>query len=127
MELLDIDPADYRIFDFDESGAKSIRLRAYELTDGEWNCVAHSAYETVDGGGRIALTFGKMTEGVRMAHKDGAGLGRGRVRPLSWIRKSPWLSRSSPRKMKSAPMTCPILECRGSTPSTAMSTSTPSP
>lgn len=75
MELLDIDPADYRIFDFDVSGAKSVRLRAYELADGEWSCVTHSAYETVEGGGRIALTFGKMTEGVRMAHKDGAGLG----------------------------------------------------
>lgn len=75
MELLDIDPADYRLFDFNESGAKSIRLRAYELSDGEWDCVAHSAYETVDGEGRIALTFGKMTEGVRMAHRDGTGIG----------------------------------------------------
>ena len=75
MELLDIDPAAYRIFDFDVSGAKSVRLRAYELVDGAWNCVVHSAYETVGGEGRIALTFGKMTEGVRMAHRDGAGLG----------------------------------------------------
>lgn len=75
MELLDIDPAAYRIFDFGVAGAKSVRLRAYELVDGAWKCVAHSAYETVDGEGRIALTFGKMTEGVRMAHRDGTGLG----------------------------------------------------
>lgn len=74
MELLDIDPAAYRIFDFDVGGAQSVRLRAYELVDGEWDCVVHGAHGATDGGGRIALTFGKMTDGGRMACKDGSGV-----------------------------------------------------
>lgn len=74
MELLDIDPAAYRIFNSDVAGAQSVRLRAYELTDGEWKCTVHGACGAADGGGRVALTFGKMTEGGRMAYKDGSGL-----------------------------------------------------
>ncbi|MDE6261532.1 MAG: hypothetical protein K2M42_11890 [Oscillospiraceae bacterium] len=74
MELLDIDPSAYRIFDFDVAGAQSIRLRAYELVNGEWECVTHGAQEAANGTGRIALTFGKMTEGGRMACKDSSGV-----------------------------------------------------
>ncbi|MBD5133712.1 MAG: hypothetical protein HDT38_04475 [Clostridiales bacterium] len=74
MELLDIDPAAYRIFDFDVDGAQSVRLRAYELADGDWDCVVHGAHGATDGEGRIALTFGKMTDGGRMACKDGSGV-----------------------------------------------------
>lgn len=73
LELLDIDPADYCLFDFQVKGAQSVRLRAYELADGEWNCVVHGAHEATDGEGQIALTFEKMTEGGRMAYRDGSG------------------------------------------------------
>ncbi len=73
-DLLALGMESYHIFDFQVEGAKSVRLRAYELSDGEWECVNHSVREASDGAGRIALTFGKMTEGVRMACKDSAGL-----------------------------------------------------
>lgn len=73
LELLDIGMDTRRVFDFQVEGAQSIRLRAYELADGAWTCVSHGAHETQDGAGRIALTFGKMTEGVRMADRDGKG------------------------------------------------------
>lgn len=73
LELLNVDMNTHRVFDFQVEGAKSIRLRAYELVDGEWNCVVHGAHETADGRGRIALTFGKMTEGARMADQDVKG------------------------------------------------------
>ena len=49
-------------------------LRAYELADGEWKCVNHGVLEAAGGAGRVALTFGKMTEGVRMACKDASGV-----------------------------------------------------
>lgn len=73
LELLDVGMDTHRVFDVQVEGAKSVRLRAYELADGAWNCVKHSACEAADGAGRIALTFGRMTEGVRMAYKDTTG------------------------------------------------------
>jgi len=74
LELLDVDLDTHRVFDLQVEGAKSVRLRAYELADGAWNCVVHAAREGFDGPGRVALSFGKMTEGVRMACKDAAGI-----------------------------------------------------
>ena len=73
-DLLALGMEDYHIFDFQVEGAKSIHLRAYELSDGEWNCAEHGVLEAAGGAGRVALTFGKMTEGVRMACKDAAGI-----------------------------------------------------
>ncbi len=73
LELLDVDLDTHRVFDLQVEGAKSVRLRAYELADGAWNCVVHAAREGFDGPGRVALSFGKMTEGVRMAYQDETG------------------------------------------------------
>ena len=73
-DLLALGMESYHIFDFQVEGAKSIHLRAYELSDGEWNCAEHGVLEAAGGAGRVALTFGKMTEGVRMACKDAAGI-----------------------------------------------------
>lgn len=74
LELLDVGMDTHRVFDVQAEGVKSVRLRAYELVDGAWNCVKHGACEAADGAGRTALTFGKMTEGVRMAYKDTTGV-----------------------------------------------------
>ena len=73
-DLLALGMESYHIFDFQVEGAKSIHLRAYELSDGEWKCVNHGVLEAAGGAGRVALTFGKMTEGVRMACKDASGV-----------------------------------------------------
>lgn len=71
IDLLGIGMDPYRIFDFqmgsETQGVQSIRLRAYELVGGDWNCVADASRTFTDDVGRLALTFGKMTEGVQMA------------------------------------------------------------
>lgn len=74
LELLDVGTDAQRIFDYQVEGAKSVRLRAYELAGNDWNCVVHGAVEAANGAGRVALTFGKMAEGVRMAYSDGSGI-----------------------------------------------------
>lgn len=70
-ELLAIGMDGYRIFDFQmgdsPNGVQSIVLRAYELVDGEWQAKAAASRTFTDAKGRLALTFGKMTEGVRIA------------------------------------------------------------
>lgn len=71
ISLLGIGMDPYRIFDFqmgsETQGVQSIRLRAYELVGGDWSCVADTSRTFTDSVGRLALTFGKMTEGVQMA------------------------------------------------------------
>lgn len=74
LELMNVGLDAQRIFDFQVEGAKSAWLRAYELVGNDWNCVVQGAVEAVDGTGRVALTFGKMAEGVRMAYSDGSGI-----------------------------------------------------
>ena len=74
LELLNVGLDAQRIFDYQVEGAKSVRLRAYELAGNDWNCVVHGAVEAANGAGRVALTFGKIAEGVRMAYSDGSGL-----------------------------------------------------
>lgn len=78
-ELLDLEMKAYRIFDFRVSGAKSIKLSAYELVDNDWSSV-HTANidlgtSTSDGAGRVALMFGRMNDGVnvRFQHEHGGG------------------------------------------------------
>lgn len=73
-ELLAIGMDGCRIFDFQmgdkPNGVQSIRLRGYELADGDWNCVTDCIGPFTDATGRLALTFGKMTDGVRMAYQS---------------------------------------------------------
>lgn len=63
-ELLDLEMKSYRIFDFQVSGAKSITLSAYELVGNDWSLVHSHSRPASDGAGRIALMFGRMTDGV---------------------------------------------------------------
>lgn len=67
-ELLALGMDSYHIFDFQVAGAQSLTVNTYELVDGDWSLIqggggAELGAET----GRIALTFGKITDGVRLA------------------------------------------------------------
>jgi len=73
VELLGLELENYHMFDFQVEGTQSIHLRAYELVEGDWECVAHPVSGFTDPTGRLALTFGKMTEGVRMACRSKSG------------------------------------------------------
>ena len=67
-ELLALDMGAYHIFDFQAGSAKFVELNAYELVDGEWSHLPGGGGAGLSSGsGRIALAFGKMTEGVRLA------------------------------------------------------------
>ncbi|MCM1440916.1 MAG: hypothetical protein NC131_17205 [Roseburia sp.] len=78
-ELLGIGMDPYRIFDFQmgdgPNGVQSIRLRAYQLAGNEWSCVTDASRAFTDAAGRLVLTFGKMTDGVRMAYQSEANSG----------------------------------------------------
>jgi len=67
-QLLALGMESHRIFDFRADSARSVRFNTYELVDGEWELLQGGGGSEVAGGkGRIALTFGKIPEGVRMA------------------------------------------------------------
>lgn len=71
-ELLALDMGAYHIFDFQAGNAKFLELNVYELVDGEWGHLPGGGGTGLsEGNGRIALTFGKMTEGVRLAIQAG--------------------------------------------------------
>lgn len=75
-ELLSLEMKSYRIFDFQVSGAKSVKISAYELVDGEWSPVTTGLGDfSPDGPGRIALMFGKMNEGVSVRWQGEQGGG----------------------------------------------------
>lgn len=75
-ELLGLEMKSYRLFDFQVSGAKSAKISAYELVDNEWSLVTAGLGDfTPDGPGRIALTFGKMNEGVSVRYQGASGGG----------------------------------------------------
>lgn len=75
-ELLSLEMKSYRIFDFQVSGAKSVKISAYELVDGEWLPVTTGLGDfSPDGPGRIALMFGKMNEGVSVRYQGEHGGG----------------------------------------------------
>lgn len=68
VQLLGLGMESYHIFEFQAGGAQSLQFNTYELVDGDWSRIqggggAETAAET----GRIALTFGKITDGVRLA------------------------------------------------------------
>ena len=68
--LLDLEMKAYRIFDFQVSGAKSIKLSAYELVDNDWSPVHTHEGPSLDGAGRIALMFGRMNDGVTIRYQQ---------------------------------------------------------
>lgn len=76
--LLDVDMGAYRIFDFQmdggngkagvkSSGVQSVQLTLYELADGKWAVKAQSQRAFSGAKGRVAMSFGKITEGVNIA------------------------------------------------------------
>lgn len=71
-ELLALGMDSYRIFDFQAKGAKSLEFNVYELADGEWSRLpGGGGVELSQEEGRVALTFGKMTDGVQFALQAG--------------------------------------------------------
>lgn len=70
-KLLDVNMDSYRIFDFQmegngNSGVQSVQVTLYELEGSEWTVKARSQRAFSDATGRLALSFGKITEGVRL-------------------------------------------------------------
>lgn len=83
-ELLAIEMGNYRMFDFqlkEDSGVQSVQLTTYELTDGDWKVIAQERGALTDSEGRIALTFGKMTDGVKAAVQSASGTGTNSYTP----------------------------------------------
>ena len=76
--LLDVNMDSYRIFDFvagtgkekEGEGVQSVQLTLYELEDNEWTVKAQSQKAFSDAKGRVALSFGKITEGVTMTFQS---------------------------------------------------------
>ncbi len=67
LELLGVEMGNYRIFDFqlkENSGVQSMGTTVYELVDGDWKPIAQEHKAFTDPEGRIALTVGKVTDGV---------------------------------------------------------------
>lgn len=73
--LLDVNMDPYRIFDFQmegkgnakSPGVQSVQITLYELEGDGWTVKAQSRRAFSDAAGRLALSFGKITEGVRLA------------------------------------------------------------
>lgn len=84
-ELLAVEMGNYRMFDFqlgDDSGVQSMCLTACELVDGDWSTIAQDRGAFTASEGRIALTFGKMTDGVKTAVQSASGTGTNEYTPI---------------------------------------------
>lgn len=81
--LLDVNMDSYRIFDFEmdgkgnskSSGVQSVQVTLYELEGAEWTVKAQSQRAFSDAAGRLALSFGKITEGVHLAVQSESAFG----------------------------------------------------
>ena len=69
LELLNVGMEQYRIFDFTVSNkVQSIQINTYELQNGMWEVlVGGGGHAFTDPKGRLALSFGKLTEGLGTA------------------------------------------------------------
>lgn len=73
-KLLDVKMDSFRIFDFvsgsgkekEGEGVQSVQVTLYELKGDEWAVKAQGQKAFSDAKGRVALSFGKITEGVAM-------------------------------------------------------------
>lgn len=84
-ELLGLEMVDYRIYDFqlgEKSGVQSLRLTVYELVEGDWRDIAMEVQPVSETGGRIALTFGRMTDGVKTAVQSASGTSSNSFTPV---------------------------------------------
>lgn len=77
LELLDVGMEQYRIFDFTVSDkVQSVQINTYELKNGMWEVlVGGGGHAFADPNGRLALRFGKLTEGVGTALQGESGYG----------------------------------------------------
>ena len=81
-ELLALDLENYHILAFQAKGAKTLQFNTSELVGGEWNRVqGGGSAELSAESGRIALTFGKMTDGVRLAFQTEGQLMSSSIQP----------------------------------------------
>lgn len=80
-DLLALGMESYHIFSFQAKGAKSLRFNVCELIDGDWAPVQDvGAMGMSAENGRVALTFGKLTDGVRLALQTEGELMSGQVK-----------------------------------------------
>ena len=85
LDLLAIQADNYRIFDFqlkENSGVQSMSLTVYELAEGDWKVIAQSQKAFTDPEGRIALTVGKVTDGMTTAVQSASGGGSNTYTPI---------------------------------------------
>lgn len=67
-DLLALGMGSHHIFSFQVKEAKSLQFHIYELVDGDWSLIWDAGgMGLASESGRIALTFGKLTDGVRLA------------------------------------------------------------
>lgn len=68
IDLLTLNMDSFHLLSFQAGGAKSLQFHVYELVDGEWSLLqSPGGMGLAAESGRIALSFGKMTDGVRLA------------------------------------------------------------
>lgn len=68
IDLLTLNMDSFHLLSFQAEGAKSLQFHVYELVDGEWSLLqSPGGMGLAAESGRIALSFGKMTDGVRLA------------------------------------------------------------
>ena len=70
-KLLDVNMDSYRIFNFQmeegkKNGVQSIQVTLYELEGDKWTVKVQDQRAFSDASGRLALNFGKITEGVHL-------------------------------------------------------------
>lgn len=81
-QLVALDMDSYRIFDFQVTGAKSLQFNTYELAGGEWNRIQGGGGADLSAeNGRVALTFGRMTDGVRLAFQTDGQIMSSTIQP----------------------------------------------
>lgn len=67
-QLMCVDMDSCHIFEFQAAGARSLQFSTYELADGGWSRIQGGGGAALGAeNGRIALTFGKITDGVRLS------------------------------------------------------------
>lgn len=78
-QLLDTSLDSYRIFDFQmgnkPNDVQTVQTAIYELVDGEWKPLFLGQEAFLDNTGRIALSFGRLTEGVNLSVQSEGGYG----------------------------------------------------
>lgn len=77
LDLLEVTPDQFLIYDFSlEDGIEKLEVNLYELEDGSWKPLISGGQPFEDTQGRIALSFTKLTQGLKVGvqseHQNGA-------------------------------------------------------